>query len=459
MGAVFQSRNPWSGELIAELEAFSPVQIQSFLDTSLRAFHQWKQEQISHRLELLKSLAELFQQKKENLALAITAEMGKPVSEARAEIDKSILLISYLQEHASLWMISEVVRSNRLEASIIPEPLGGILLVMPWNFPLWQVCRAALPALCAGNVVLLKHAPNLFRFSSLLQGIFREAGFPEGVFQELRMDVSGLEAVVSHRAVAAISLTGSAHAGREMAALSGRYLKKCVLELGGSDPFIVMPDADLPLAAKLALISRLQNSGQSCIAAKRFLVHEDVAENFIELLLEKIPEYQPADPSRKETRLGPLARPDLVRALRKQQHESIALGAVPVFEMKAEVPDSASVFQPLVLENVRPGMPAFDEETFGPLIAITRFRTAEEAVSLANNSRFGLGASLHTRNPELGRKMAGQLECGAVAVNQLMRSDPAYAFGGIKDSGYGKELAREGFDAFCNRKAMLMGPG
>lgn len=456
MKTIFSSINPWTGEILASMEPLSDQELQQKLETSVRLGKQWKITPFNERLELIKKLGSLLERDRESLAFSMSEEMGKTLSESRAEVDKSALLIQYLLEHVPGWMEDKPLKDKGRKATILIEPLGGVLLVMPWNFPLWQVCRAAIPALCAGNVILLKHAPNVFRFTKRLEQLFLEAGFPEGVFQELRVDVPDLEKVVAHSAVSAISLTGSEAAGRSIAALAGKYLKKCVLELGGSDPFIVLEDADVPSAAALAAVSRMLNNGQSCISAKRFLVQDSVAERFSWLLVQKISEYRPGNPCLPNTRLGPLARPDLVLQLQRQLAESKKAGAREIFIMQDSVPDKAFVFQPVVLSDVRPGMPAFDEETFGPLAAISQFRTLSEAVALANNSRYGLGASIHSADPEKARLIAGQLECGTVAINRLMRSDPALPFGGVKNSGFGKELAKEGFEEFCNKKVLLM---
>lgn len=456
MKTNFYSVNPWTGETLAAFPANTSQEVGKKLDQAFLAWQQWRQSSIDQRLDILRRLKVLLQRDRDELAFSMSEEMGKTLSDARAEVDKSILLIDFLQAKVPEWMEEKPLQEKARKATMLLEPLGGILLVMPWNFPLWQVCRAALPALCAGNVVLLKHAPNVFLFSGRLERLFLEAGFPAGVFQDFRVEVSDLEQLFSHPAVAAVSFTGSEAAGRSMAALAGKYLKKCVLELGGSDPFIVLEDADVPAAAELAAVSRMLNNGQSCISAKRFLVHESVIERFSWLLVQKISEYRPANPCLPATRLGPLARPDLVSNLQRQRKESILAGAKELFSMQDTVPAGASVFQPVLLTQVMPGMPAFDEETFGPLVAITGFRSLGEVVSLANNSRYGLGASVHSADAEKAMLVARQLACGTVALNRLMRSDPALPFGGIKASGYGKELAREGFEEFCNKKVLLM---
>ena len=452
---IFKSRNPWSGELIAEFESFGETEVLSKLALSRAAFTSWKEKVISFRLEKMDRLMNLLRRDADMLAFSMSEEMGKTITEARAEVQKSITLIDFNRRNAESWLAESKPESSGRNARLKPEPLGGILLVMPWNFPLWQVIRAAVPALCAGNVILLKHAPNVFRFSASLQSLFLEAGFPEGVFQEFRVDVNQLELIVSHEAVAAVSLTGSEAAGRSMAALAGKHLKKCVLELGGSDPFIVMKDADLSRVAGLAAASRMINNGQSCIAAKRFLVHHSLVQDFSFRLLAALSEFRPGNPCLAATRLGPLARPDLVENLLVQKTNSVQAGARLVYEMKAGFPEGSPFFLPVLLADVKPGMPAFDEETFGPLACISTFYTEEEAVSLANNTRYGLGASVHSGDEETARRIASRLQCGTVAINTLMRSDPALPFGGIRASGFGKEMAEEGMKEFCNLKVIM----
>jgi len=452
---IFQSRNPWSGELLAEFESFGEKEIRNRLALGRQAFLSWKEKSLSFRLEKVGALIQLIRRDADMLAFSMSEEMGKPLTEARAEVQKSISLIEFNTRHAESWLAESKQAFSGRNARLKPEPLGGILLVMPWNFPLWQVIRAAVPALCAGNVVLLKHAPNVFRFSALIQKLFHEAGFPEGVFQEFRVDVNQLEQLVSDEAVAAVSLTGSEAAGRSMAALAGKHLKKCVLELGGSDPFIVLKDADLSQAVSLAAASRMINNGQSCIAAKRFIIHHSLVKDFSFRLSASLSEFRPGNPCLAATRLGPLARPDLVENLLRQKTDSIKAGAKLLYEMNADFPEGSPFFLPVLLADVKPGMPAFDEETFGPLACISTFYSEEEAVSLANETRYGLGASVHYGDGESARRIAGKLQCGTVALNSLMRSDPALPFGGIKASGYGKEMSEEGMKEFCNLKVIM----
>lgn len=453
---IFRSQNPWSGEILAEFQSCTEKEIRDKLLLSEKAFQFWSGTSVSNRIEKISVLISVLKRDSESLAFAMSEEMGKPLVESRAEIRKSISLIQHYCQNAEGWLADSSPMAGERRVLIRHQPLGGILLVMPWNFPLWQVIRAAVPALCAGNVILLKHAPNVFRFSALIRQIFFDAGFPEGVFQEFRVDVSQLESLVSHRAVAAVSLTGSEAAGRSMAALAGKHLKKCVLELGGSDPFIVLKDADIDKAARLAASSRMINNGQSCIAAKRFLVQEEIMEEFSFRMMAELSAFQPGNPCLNSTRLGPLARPDLAENLRRQMESSVNSGARILFSMKAEYPENSPFFLPVLLGSVSPEMPVFREETFGPLACLCPFRSVEEAVRLANATNYGLGSSVHTKNENLALEIAGKLDCGTVAINTLMRSDPSLPFGGIKDSGYGREMAEEGMKEFCNLKVIML---
>jgi succinate-semialdehyde dehydrogenase/glutarate-semialdehyde dehydrogenase len=452
---IFQSKNPWSGEVLAEFESFSDDLVGKKLRLAEEAFLHWSGSGLPFRLERMAKLIQILNRDAEILAFSMSEEMGKPLLESRAEVTKSISLIELFFEKAEGWLEEIPVKTVRRTAVIRPEALGGVLLVMPWNFPLWQVLRAAIPALCAGNVILLKHAPNVFRFSNKLESIFLEAGFPEGVFQDFHVGVPQLESMIAHDAVAGVSFTGSESAGRSLASLAGKYLKKSVLELGGSDPFIVLKDADVNRAAQMAASSRMINNGQSCIAAKRFLIHESLYDAFSSKFIEALAQFKPGNPCLESTRLGPLARLDLVENLQRQMDESMDKGAEILYAMKADFPAESPFFLPVLLGNVRPGMPVFDEETFGPIACISSFQSEEEVIRLANQTRYGLGASIHSADEPLARKMALQLQCGTVAINSLMRSDPALPFGGMKASGFGKEMAKEGMMEFCNLKVIM----
>jgi len=453
---IFESVNPFTTQKIAEFHSISKAELDQKLLKSGQAFENWKKTSLDHRLQLLARLADLIEKEVMLLSIAMVEEMGKTISEAKAEVLKCATGIRFFIAHSPGWLSPKTVSSDARQSQIYHLPLGGILLVMPWNFPLWQVLRAAVPALCVGNVVLLKHAPNVFGYSLLIAQLFKRVGFPEGVFENLIIDVSDLKQVTSSSAVAAVSLTGSEKAGRSMAALAGKYLKKCVLELGGSDPFIVMPDADLKFAADMASKARLINNGQSCIAAKRFLIHQDVEVDFLELFLSNLEKYSPANPLLETTLLGPQARPDLVNNLKIQLKKSLEQGAKLVYQMNKPT-ESGYFFQPVVLNDARPGMTCFDEEIFGPIAAVSTFNSREELISLANATRFGLGASIYSANEAEAKAIGLEIECGTVAVNAMVRSKPALPFGGVKASGYGRELSEYGLFEFSNAKTVTVG--
>jgi succinate-semialdehyde dehydrogenase/glutarate-semialdehyde dehydrogenase len=453
---MFTSVNPYTTEIIAEFQSLNRKEIETKLESSQKGFRFWSKQPLAYRLQILENLAALIEKDVELLSVSMVEEMGKTITEARAEVLKCAVGIRYFIEKSPSWLKPKLVDSDARYSAIHLQPLGGILLVMPWNFPLWQVIRAALPALCVGNVLQLKHAPNVFRYSVLMEDLFKRAGFPEGVFENFIVDVSDLERITCHEAVAAVSLTGSERAGRSMAALAGKYGKKCVLELGGSDPFLVLPDADLEFAADMAAKARLINNGQSCIAAKRFIVHQSIEEKFLDLFVDKLSWYEPADPLKTSTLLGPQARPDLVDNLHKQLQGSVDAGAEVAYHMNREF-HQGYFFLPVVLRNCKPGMPCFDEEVFGPIAAVSTFETTEEAVFLANQTRYGLGASIYTKDEEAAKDLALNIDCGTVSVNAMVRSKPSLPFGGIKASGYGRELSEAGLAEFANVKTVTVG--
>jgi succinate-semialdehyde dehydrogenase/glutarate-semialdehyde dehydrogenase len=370
--------------------------------------------------------------------------------EAITEIEKSAGACQYFAENAEKFLADETIKTDSRKSLVSFHPTGTILAVMPWNFPFWQVIRFAAPALMAGNVGVLKHASNVSGCSLLLEEIFLNAGFPEGVFQSLLIDNRQIETILQSDIVQGVALTGSEFAGSQVASLAGKYIKKAVLELGGSDPFIVLADADLESAAKIATQSRMQNAGQSCISAKRFIVDERVKDEFTSRFLENINLLRQGDPFVETTTTGPLARVDLAEALEIQLNSSISQGARLLTGGRGE----GANFRPALLDQVRPGMQAFDEETFGPLAAVVTVSSDEEAVEVANSSRYGLGASVWTRDPERGERIARQIESGSVFINALMKSDARLPFGGVKKSGYGRELSEFGIKEFVNIKSI-----
>ena len=447
---MVKSINPFDQAVVQEYEEFSPTLVQEKLKRSAAAFKDWRYTSFVKRSESMRNVSKLLKQNKEQYARMITMEMGKVLSEARAEVEKSAEGCLYFADNAEKFLADQIIKTDSKKSFVSYHPTGTILAVMPWNFPFWQVIRFAAPALMAGNVGVLKHASNVSGCSLLLEAIFKEAGFPEGVFQSLVIDNRQIESVLQSDIVQGVALTGSEFAGSNVGSIAGKYIKKSVLELGGSDPFIVLADADLELAAKIATQSRMQNAGQSCISAKRFIVDKRVKEEFTNRFLENIKALRQGDPFLETTTTGPLARVDLADVLEKQLNSSMAKGAKLLTGGRGE----GANFQPALLDEVKPGMQAFEEETFGPLAAVVTVSTEEEAVQMANSSRYGLGSSVWTRDLERGEKIARQVESGSVFINALMKSDARMPFGGVKKSGYGRELSEYGIKEFVNVKSI-----
>jgi len=424
--------------------------VQKKIDTAGKAYQDWKRTTFAQRAALMQKAAALLRANKETYASTITREMGKIIGEARAEIEKSANACDFFAANAEKFLADEIIATDMRRSLVSHHPTGAILAIMPWNFPFWQVIRFAAPALMAGNVGLLKHASSVSQCSLLLEQVFHEGGFPEGAFQSLLIDNKAIESVIQSDVVQGVALTGREYAGSQVAAIAGKHIKRTVLELGGSDPFIVLADADLEKTAKIATQSRMQNAGQSCISAKRFIVVEQVKEEFMSRFAENIKALRQGDPFQADITMGPVARVDLAETLEKQWQASIKLGARLVTGGQRQ---QANV-QPILLDNVKPGVPAFDEETFGPLAAVITARTEDQAVQLANASRYGLGASIWTRDIERGERLARQVESGSVFVNALMKSDQRLPFGGVKKSGYGRELSEAGIKEFVNVKTI-----
>lgn len=454
---MLRSINPATEETIAEYPEMTAADATHALRASLAAFSHWSRTDFAERSALLNSAAEHLRERADALARLITTEMGKPVRESRAEVEKCALACEYYASDGAGFLADEEVALDGRRALVTFRPLGPLLAIMPWNFPLWQTIRAAAPALLAGNTVVLKLASNTTGCALALEELFRAAGFPAGVFTALRLPGRAMNRVIRHRAIAAVTLTGSTEAGRKVAAVAGAAVKKTVLELGGSDPYLVLEDADLALAARVAARARLVNGGQSCIAGKRFIVVETVRTAFEEAFTAEMRAIVPGDPLLEETRLGPLARTDLREQLHAQVRTSVEAGARLL--CGGEIPAGrGAYYPPTVLADVKPGMPAFDEELFGPVAAVVSARDEATAIALANRTSFGLGAGLFTRDVERGRQIAReQLQAGLVAVNDFVQSDPRVPFGGVKRSGYGRELGPFGIREFVNIKTVFFG--
>ncbi len=449
----FSTINPTTGNKISSYTTLTEPEIIKSIEDSQQAFLSWSQSSWSTRSNLLQKVAELLVSDRSNLAAIMTTEMGKRISEGLAEIDKCALVCRYYAEHAQSQLADEPVTTEASISYIKFAPLGIVFAIMPWNFPFWQVFRAAAPAIMAGNSMILKHASSVPACALAIQDIFIRAGAPANLFQTLIIQSPDTEIVIKNPHVRLVSLTGSEPAGAQVASLSGKYLKCTVLELGGSDPFIVMPDADISMAAEVAAVSRMIVSGQSCIAAKRFIVHHDVVDQFVDLFKKQLEAKKIGDPSDTSTDVGPLSSESIRSTIHEQVLRSLKQGAALVTGGK--LPEGPGYFYPpTILRDVTPSMVVAQEETFGPVAAIIAVKDQEEALSVANNSHFGLGASLWTKDQNTIDYFTAKLESGCVFVNSMVKSDPRLPFGGTKFSGYGRELSSYGLKEFVNIKTI-----
>jgi len=448
----FKSINPYTEEVLGEFPVQQDKELLSKISLAEKAFTHWKDTHISQRAELFRTLGRHLLAHRDSFARTITMEMGKPIEQAKAEVEKCAWLCDYYAESGEEFLLPEEMPSDAIRSYVRFDPLGGILGIMPWNYPFWQVFRYAVPTLMAGNVTLLKHAPNVPQVADQLEQLFLESGFHEGIFQSLYMYVSDVPDLIAHPFIQGVTLTGSNKAGASVAAIAGKHIKKTVLELGGSDAFIVLSDADLSKAAQIAVKARMQNTGQSCIAAKRFIVEEAILDEFTELVLQEIEQLQLGDPLLPSTTLGPMARQDLAQQLERQMQATQGQGGQLLTGGQFE----GCKVKPILMSNINADMTAFQEETFGPLAAIVPAKDEKEVLRLANDSKYGLGASIWTQDLEHAQRLAASIDAGCVFINDMVKSDPRLPFGGIKQSGYGRELAKYGIREFVNAKTVWL---
>ena len=446
--------DPATGEVLKEYANTTADELESRVDRAHRAFLAWRETDFAHRATRMRAAAKILRERAGSLAELMACEMGKPVRDGRSEAEKCAWVCDYYADESERFLADERVETDASTSYVAFRPLGTVLAIMPWNFPFWQVFRFAAPSLMAGNAALLKHASNVPGCALAIERVLDDAGFPEGLFATLLIGSDVVPRLLADDRVAAATLTGSVKAGRAVSEVAGKHLKKTVLELGGSDPYVVLDDADLDSAVEACVKSRLINSGQSCIAAKRFIVVDAVLESFERRFVERMSEARLGDPMDERTDVGPQAREDLRDELHDQVRRTVDAGARLL--LGGEVPDREGAwYPPTVLADVRPGMAAFDEETFGPVAALVRAKDEDDAIALANRSRFGLGAAVFTRDPARGERIArDRLEAGACFVNGLVKSDPRLPFGGIKESGYGRELGRLGIRELVNAKTV-----
>jgi acyl-CoA reductase-like NAD-dependent aldehyde dehydrogenase len=455
--APIVSTNPATEEVLATFDPSTPQQVEHALASAASAFRTWRRTAFAERSALMRAAAAYLRQQQGRLAALITAEMGKPIVEAQAEIEKCAATCVFYAEHAADFLADAPHASNATESYVQFAPLGTVLAIMPWNFPFWQLFRFAAPALMAGNTAILKHASNVPQCALAIAQVFRASGFPDGVFRTLLISGSAASRLIDDPRIVAVTLTGSDEAGRRVGEAAGRAVKKTVLELGGSDPFIVLADADVAAAVETGVRARFQNAGQSCIAAKRFIVEAPVFAEFQEGFAAAVRALRVGDPTQPATQLGPLARDDLRDGLDEQVRASIGRGA-RVLTGGSRRAGRGFFFEPTVLTDVTPEMPAACEEVFGPVAALIRVPSADAAISVANDTPYGLGASLWTTDLARARRLARTIDAGQVFINGMVASDPRLPFGGVKQSGYGRELAAFGIREFTNIQTVWIGP-
>ena len=453
---VQKAINPVNGEVIKEYEELTIQEVEKLIDDMNKEQIKWRRTTFSDRSSLMRKAAEILRENVDKYGELMALEMGKPIKGGRSEANKCAWVCDYYAEKAEEFLKPEIVETSANKSFVSYQPLGIVFAVMPWNFPLWQVFRFAAPALMAGNAGLLKHSPNVPGCALAIEEVFKKAGFPKNIFRSLIIDVNLAKKIIENPLIRAVTLTGSTRAGKAVAAEAGAVIKKCVLELGGSDPYIILEDALIEDSVQTSVASRLINSGQSCIAAKRFIIVEKVYVEFERLFVEEMKKYKMGNPLEEDTNIGPLARFDLRDELHRQVTESVEKGAKIL--LGGEIPDLPGAYYPqTVLTNLLKGMPAFDEELFGPVASLIKVKDEEEAIKVANETVFGLGAAIFTKDIKKGERIATEdLEAGACFVNEFVRSDPRLPFGGIKESGYGRELSHHGIKEFMNIKTVYI---
>ena len=448
-----KSINPFNNELIKEYQEYNQEEVEQIIRNADEAYRSWRNSSFDERSVKMKKAAEILLDNKQQYGELISTEMGKIIKESVSEVEKCAWVCNYYADNAKKFLADEPIETDAAKSMVSFEPLGVVLSIMPWNFPFWQVFRFAAPTIMAGNAGLLKHASNVSGCSLEIEKIFKEAGFPDNLFRSLLVPGSKVDEVIQNPLVKAVTLTGSEGAGRSVAKTAGAELKKTVLELGGSDPFIVLKDADLKASVETAVTARMINTGQSCIAAKRFIVVDEIADKFEKMTVRRMQKITAGNPFDEASGAGPLAKPEFVDDIIRQVSESVEQGAEILLGGNRR-DRKGNFFEPTVLKNVTPGMPAFDEETFGPVFSIVRVNDEKEAIDMANKSSFGLGGALWTKDVEHGERLARLVETGAIFVNGMTKSDPRMPFGGIKNSGYGRELSHYGIREFVNIKSI-----
>ncbi len=455
MEPEFSSQNPYTLEFYKKYNFESVAELEQKLEKSVKSYSVWSQKSVRERTFYFYNLAKILREKAVDYGKIITLEMGKPILQSVAEINKSAWLCEYYAQHAEEYLKSdEIYFENKLKGRIQYEPLGTILQIMPWNFPFWQVFRCTVPTLLAGNTTLLKHAANVPQCALLIEQIIKDAGFPEYVFQSVFANIKDVNYLIERPEIKGVALTGSVKAGISVAVNAASNLKPVVLELGGSDPFIVWKGADLDAAAVAGVNSRFSNNGQTCIAAKRFIVHKDIASEFLENLKLEIKKIAQGDPMSDNNRMSVMARNDLARELQKQVDKSVEMGAKIVLA-GGMTDENLNIFKPMILTDIQKGMPAYEEELFGPVLSFFEVENESDAIKLANDTVFGLGASVWTDDKNVAENLSKKLNVGNVAINQMLQSVPYLPFGGQKKSGLGRELGAEGIKAFVNKKSIL----